>query len=171
MESISSKALAMSRSLNTWVERLCVALVIVLVLDVWLGILARYVLPWNLTFTEELARYLMIWVALLAVSTGICYRQHVGVLVLFERFPRRVRKLLALSFDVIGFAFFAFMFIYGLGYVERGFTQLTMIFGMTRGYPYLIIPIAAGLACLQFAMVAIHDICARDSHPAADTLG
>ncbi|XKE47535.1 TRAP transporter small permease [Halomonas organivorans] len=165
---VSRKALAMSRSLNRWVERLCVALVIVLVLDVWLGILARYVLPWNLTFTEELARYLMIWVALLAISTGICYRQHVGVLILFDRFPRPMRKLLALSFDVIGFAFFAFMFIYGLGYVERGFSQLTMIFGMPRGYPYIIIPVASGLACLQFVMVAIYDFFAPDPHPAAE---
>lgn len=168
MEKVSLKALAMSRSLNRWVERLCVALVIVLVLDVWLGILARYVLPWNLTFTEELARYLMIWVALLAISTGICYRQHVGVLILFDRFPRPMRKLLALSFDVIGFAFFAFMFIYGLGYVERGFSQLTMIFGMPRGYPYIIIPVASGLACLQFVMVAIYDFFAPDPHPAAE---
>ncbi|MBB3231461.1 TRAP transporter small permease subunit [Halomonas stenophila] len=168
MEKVSLKALAISRSLNLWVERLCVALVIVLVLDVWLGILARYVLPWNLTFTEELARYLMIWVALLAISTGICYRQHVGVLILFDRFPRPMRKLLALSFDVIGFAFFAFMFIYGLGYVERGFSQLTMIFGMPRGYPYIIIPVASGLACLQFVMVAIYDFFAPDPHPAAE---
>lgn len=168
MEKVSRKALAMSRSLNQWVERLCVALVIVLVLDVWLGILARYVLPWNLTFTEELARYLMIWVALLAISTGICYRQHVGVLILFDRFPRPMRKLLALSFDVIGFSFFAFMFIYGLGYVERGFSQLTMIFGMPRGYPYIIIPVASGLACLQFVMVAVYDFFAPDPHPAAE---
>ncbi|WP_219999875.1 TRAP transporter small permease [Halomonas sp. LBP4] len=168
MEKVSLKALAMSRSLNRWVERLCVALVIVLVLDVWLGILARYVLPWNLTFTEELARYLMIWVALLAISTGICYRQHVGVLILFDCFPRPMRKFLALSFDVIGFAFFAFMFFYGLGYVERGFSQLTMIFGMPRGYPYLIIPVASGLACLQFALVAVYDFFAPDPHPAAE---
>lgn len=168
MERVSLSALAMSRYVNRWVERLCVALMVVLVLDVWLGILSRYILPWNLTFTEEMARYLMIWVALLAISTGICLRQHVGVLVLFERFPRPIRKFLALSFDAIGFAFFAFMFLYGLGYVERGFSQLTMIFGMPRGYPYLIIPVASGLACLQFAFVAVYDFFAPDAHPAAD---
>ncbi len=168
MKRVSQSALAMSRHVNRWVERLCVVLTILLVLDVWLGILARYILPWNLTFTEELARYLMIWVALLAISTGICYRQHVGVLVLFDRFPRLVRRILSLSFDMIGFAFFAFMFVYGLGYVEQGFSQLTMIFGMPRGYPYIIIPVASGLACLQFILVAIFDLFGPDPHPAAE---
>ncbi len=66
---IALTAIRLSRGLNWFVERLCVALLVILVLDVWLGIMARYILPWQLTFTEELARYLMIWVALIAVSS------------------------------------------------------------------------------------------------------
>ena len=64
----------MSRRLNWVVERFCVLLMFLLVLDVWLGVMARYVLPIRVTFTEELARYLMIWMALLAVSSGISHR-------------------------------------------------------------------------------------------------
>ena len=45
METISTKAINASRRLNWFVERACVALMVLLVLDVWLGVLARYVLP------------------------------------------------------------------------------------------------------------------------------
>ncbi|GHC32781.1 TRAP transporter small permease [Aidingimonas halophila] len=147
--------------LDRWVERVCVVLMGILVLTVWIGILSRYVLPWNLTFTEELARYLMIWTALLAVSIGICRRQHVGMLVIFERLPRLVSKALALIFDVIAFTFFSFLFYYGIGHVSEGLSQVTMIYGMPKGYPYLIIPLASALACIQLLLAMLRDLLAE----------
>ena len=59
VSNISTNAIRASRRLNWLVERACVALLALLVLDVWLGVLARYVLPFPATFTEELARYLV----------------------------------------------------------------------------------------------------------------
>ena len=157
MESISIKAINASRRLNWFVERACVALMVLLVLDVWLGVLARYVLPFQATFTEELARYLMIWMALLAVSSGISHREHIGVLVLFDRFPPSVRRYLAVSFDLIALVFFAIIFYYGLGMVERGFSRFTMIQAIPKAYPFMGVPLAAALACIQLALVAVHD--------------
>ncbi len=168
MERVGALALAASGRLTVWVERLCVVVLVLLVLDVWLGMLARYVLPWRLTFTEELARYLMIWVALLAVSVGIGRRQHIGILLFFDLFPRPLRKLLALAFDVIGLIFFGVLFYYGIGFVQQGFYQVTMIFGVPRAYPNLVIPISAALACIQLVLLAIHDLFARDVRPAAE---
>ncbi|PLX39684.1 MAG: C4-dicarboxylate ABC transporter permease [Hyphomicrobiales bacterium] len=154
--------------MNRWVERACVFLLVILTLDVWLGILARYAIPYPLTFTEELARYLMIWMALLAVSCGISRREHIGVLLLFERFPPTVRKWLAIGIDVIAFVFFAFLFVYGIGFAERGFSRLTMIYDIPKGYPFLVVPIAALLCCIQLALVAAHDFFSADGVTAAD---
>lgn len=168
MTSLHHRITRTSEALNLCVERCAVALLSILVITVWLGVLSRYALPWNLTFTEELSRYLMIWVALLAISLGICKRQHVGMLVIFDRLPHGVRKLLALSFDLIGIVFFAIMFFYGLDYVGRGFSQTTMVFGIPRGYPYLIIPIASGMACIQLALAAARDLLTQAPRPALD---
>ena len=161
-------ALRLSRTVNIWVERLCVALLVLLVLNVWLGVLARYVLPANLTFTEELARYLMIWVALLAVSSGISHREHIGMVMLFERFPAPVRKWLAVAIDLAALAFFAVLLIYGLGFVERGFSRFTMINEIPKAYPFMVVPLAAALACVQLALVALHDFFSSDGVTAAD---
>jgi TRAP-type C4-dicarboxylate transport system permease small subunit len=160
-------AMKASRRMNRWVERFCVLLFAVLILDVWLGVLVRYVLPWNLTFTEELARYLMIWMALLAVSCGISHREHIGVMVLFSRFPKGVRKGLAVSFDLIAFVFFAVIFFYGIGMVERGFSRYTMINEIPKAWPFMGVPLAALLACIQLVLVAVHDWFAEDGVTAA----
>ena len=153
--------------MNWLVERFCVLLLVLLVLDVWLGVLVRYVLPANWTFTEELARYLMIWMALLAVSCGISHREHIGMLVVFERFPPVVRKWLAVTFDLVAFGFFAIIFVYGIGFVDRGFSRFTMIYEIPKAYPFIGVPLAAGLACVQLLFVAIHDFFAQDGVTAA----
>ena len=157
MNSIAVKARHWSLKVNWLVERFTVGLLVLLVLDVWLGVLARYVIPLPLTFTEELARYLMIWMALLAVSSGIAHREHIGVEFVFTRLPPRLRRWLAVSFDVIALAFFLILFIYGIGFAARGFSRLTMIYAIPKGYPFIGVPLAAGLASLQLVLIGIHD--------------
>lgn len=157
MKFTAETAHRLSMKVNWGVERFCVALMVILVIDVWLGIMARYVLPFRLTFTEELARYLMIWMALLAVSSGFAYREHIGVMFVFDRFPMSMKKWLSLAFDMVAFAFFAYLLINGIGFVERGFGRFTMIFGVPKGYPYIGVPLAAALACIQLILVAIRD--------------
>ncbi|MGD1879416.1 MAG: TRAP transporter small permease [Kiloniellaceae bacterium] len=168
MNTLDKKAIRASRRLNWLVERFCVLLLVLLILDVWLGVLVRYLLPLGWTFTEELARYLMIWAALLAVSSGISHREHIGVLVVFDQFPPRVRKVLAVAFDVIAFGFFAVIFFYGLDFVERGFGRYTMIGTIPKAYPFIGVPLAAGLACIQLVLVAIHDFFSSDGITAAE---
>jgi TRAP-type C4-dicarboxylate transport system permease small subunit len=168
MQAVADKAIIASRRLNRYVERACVALMVLLVLDVWLGVLARYVLPFQATFTEELARYLMIWMALLAVSSGISHREHIGVLILFERFPAGIRKWLLLLFDIIALVFFAVIFFYGIGMVERGFGRFTMINAIPKAYPFMGVPLAALLACIQLLLVAVHDFFSPDCVSAAE---
>ncbi len=168
MREIGKTAINLSRWLNWYVERFCVILLVLLVLDVWLGVLARYVIPFQLTFTEELARYLMIWMALIAVSSGISHREHIGVLVVFERFPVRVRKWLLVAFDLAAFVFFAIICFYGIGLVERGFGRFTMIEGIPKAYPFMGVPLAGALACAQLFLVALHDFFAEGDLLPAD---
>jgi TRAP-type C4-dicarboxylate transport system permease small subunit len=158
---MAQAALSLSHRINWIVERLCVALLVLLVLDVWLGVLVRYVIPLPLTFTEELARYLMIWMALLAVSSGIVYREHIGVEFIFQRIPGPARRWLAVAFDVIAFVFFAALFWYGLDFVERGFKRITMIYAIPKAYPFMGVPLAAGVACIQLLLTGIHDFYAE----------
>lgn len=156
-ERMAARSAGLSERLNWFVERLCAVLAVVLILDVWLGVLVRYVIPVQLTFTEEAARYLMIWMALLAVSCGIARREHIGVLLLFDALPRGAQHWLLAALDVLGFCFFFFLFYYGVGFALSGATRFTMIYGMTKGLPFAAVPVSAALACVQFALVAVRD--------------
>ena len=154
---LQERAANISARLNWWVERLVALLMVLLVADVWLGVVARYVLRVQIPWTEELARYLMIWAALLAISCGIARREHIGFRLLLERFPERMQKAFLIAFDLIAFAFFAFLCIYGIGMTGTGAKQFAMIFGMSMAVPYASVPVSALLACIQIVLAGIRD--------------
>lgn len=146
-----------SRHLNWLIERICALLVALMILDVWLGVVSRYLVDMRITWTEELARYLMIWAALLAVSCGIYYREHVGLILILEALPRKLHHAIRLLLDVIGIVFFAILTVYGINLSSGGASQYATIFNMTMALPYAAVPVSAGLAVIQLVLVAIKD--------------
>jgi TRAP-type C4-dicarboxylate transport system permease small subunit len=156
-EGVAAYADRASKGLCRWVDRACMALMALLVMDVWLGVFARYVMPLPITFMEEAARYLMIWVALLAVSSGIARREHIGVQMLFVRLPALARRLLLGLLDLLAIAFFAVLLWYGIGMVERGERISTMIYGLSKMLPFAAVPVSAALAIVQLILVAVRD--------------
>lgn len=157
MESIFHLSTLLGRRLNWFIERLCALLVAVMVVVVWLGVLSRYAIDLQITWTEELARYLMIWAALLAVSCGVHYREHVGLMVILEKMPRKIHRWFNLVLDLIGLTFFLLLLWYGINLSRDGATQYATIFNMTMALPYAAVPVSAGLAALQMLLVALKD--------------
>jgi len=141
--------------LNWLIERICVVLVAVLVLDIWFGIVARYVLELGITWTEELARYIMIWAALLAISSAAHRREHIGLVFVLLALPPHPRRILQAAIDGLGIAFFLFLFVYGIRMTIDGASQYAMIFGMNMVVPFASVPVSAGLTALQIFLVAI----------------
>jgi TRAP-type C4-dicarboxylate transport system permease small subunit len=112
----------------------------------------------QITWTEELARYLMIWASLLAVSCGVYYREHIGLMLLLESLPRRLQQALRLVLDLIGLAFFVLLTWYGAHLTRDGASQYATIFNMTMTLPYAAVPVSAGLAALQMVLAGIRDV-------------
>lgn len=155
--SLGGRCAAASAYVNQRVEWLCAGILAVLVVDVGAGIFGRYVIELPVTWTEELARYLMIWAALLAVSCGVARREHVAVTALLERLPQNLQRQLGAAIDALGFAFFAFLCYFGIGMTKQGATQYATIFEMTMWLPFAAVPISSALACLQLVLTGVRD--------------
>jgi TRAP-type C4-dicarboxylate transport system permease small subunit len=135
--------------LNWIVERICALLVGIMVLVIWLGVIERYFLNLGFTWTEEFSRYVMIWAALLAVSCGAYYREHIGLNVVQRFLPDKGKRVLSICLDLIGMAFFLFLAWYGIGMTKEGLTQFATIFGMTMVVPFASVPISSFLTAFQ----------------------
>jgi TRAP-type C4-dicarboxylate transport system permease small subunit len=138
-----------SGRLNRIVEVTCALLVGLMVLVVWLGIVDRYFVGANITWTEEFARYVMIWAALLAMSCGARKREHIGFNLLVDKLPERLRQLLVIVVDLISVLFFVYLVVYGLRMTIDGTHQYATIFGMTMMVPFAAVPVSAFLTVIQ----------------------
>lgn len=147
-----------SSRLNNLVECLVAVLMLALVLDVWLGVIDRYYFHWQLPWPEALARYLMIWAAMLAVSSGIARRDHIGLTAFLLALPRAVRRAALVAVDVIVLALFLYVLWYGIGFVQSGASRHAMIFGASLAPFYAAIPVAAALCAVQLVLVLFRDL-------------
>ena len=65
-----------------------------MLLFVFLGTIFRYFEIGSLTWAEEAARYLMIWLAFAGISLGFKKNVHLGLAFLVNKFPQAAQKFL-----------------------------------------------------------------------------
>jgi TRAP-type C4-dicarboxylate transport system permease small subunit len=148
---------ALGGRLNWAAERVCALLMAVLVLTIWLGVLDRYLYTLGTTWTEEFARYTMIWCALLAVPVAAYRREHIGLEFVLNFLSRPSRRVLQLALDLIGIAFFLFLTYYSIGMTIEGKSQHANIFGMTMFIPFASVPITSALTVFQIFVTMLRD--------------
>jgi TRAP-type C4-dicarboxylate transport system permease small subunit len=100
------------------------------------GVVGRYVLHKTVVWTEELARYLMIWTAYMGAGLAFYEGSHVGVTYIIDKLPFKVRKyVLLLNNLVIGW--FNYLIVrHGYVIVKRVHRQLAPSLRVPMSYAY-----------------------------------
>ncbi len=135
--------------INWVVERICALLMGLMVVVIWFEVVERYFLHLGYTWTEEFSRYVMIWAALLAVSCGAFYREHIGLNIVQRFLPPVGAKILGIILDLVSFGFFLFLTWYGIGMTQAGLGQYATIFGITMVVPFAAVPVSSALTAFQ----------------------
>ena len=105
--------------LVTLIEWWAVLLLAALVVLVCLGVFFRYVLNSSLTWYDEFASYMLVWLTFYGTVVADYRRKHIGFELLVDKLaptPRRVVDLVA-EVAVLGFQFV--LFYYGWVLTER----------------------------------------------------
>ncbi len=134
-----------------WGLILAVAL---LVFDVIWGVFTRYVMGEQAKWTEELARFLLVWVSLLGGALAFGTKGHLGVDYFVGKLHPDARKLMAVIAHGIVLFFAGAIFLYGGGRVvgdALAMEQMTPALGWKMGYVYLALPIA-GIFMVLFTL-------------------
>lgn len=135
------------------VHRLLLPTIFILTALMFLAVIAqvffRYVLAAPLPWSEELARYLMIWVACLAASEAYHQKSHVGVNLLSDLLPVKLRRWLH---QIVHLVILVLMLVI----IYQGFTlswllldQMSPALGIPMTWPYLSVPVGASFIALH----------------------
>ncbi len=164
MRRISYIADRISDLLAKWVLSIVIVLTALMTLTVLLGVFFRYVLLRPLGWTEELARYLMIWSALLAVSVGIRYNEHVGITLLIQKLPYKVARIIRFITQLL-----IVLFLFELtrrGYVMaiKGIPQLSTGLGISMVWALASVPVSGLLALIQEILIIIKEFSVSEDY-------
>ena len=127
---------------------------------------SRYLLGSSIGWTEEVARYLFIWLVFLGASAAIRRRIHVAVDLFGLRTARDAARIgLALAVHLCSIFFFLNMAWWGALGVARMWDVPSATLQISTGLLYLIFPLAGGLMTLR-TLVLMRGIIRGDTPPA-----
>ncbi len=136
---------------------LLIILMIVLVIDVVWQVLARYVVKSPSSFTDELARFLLIWVGLLGAAYAVGKKKHLAIDILPSKLKGRKKVRLLVFINVLIILFSVTILIVGgirLVYVTLSLEQVSPALGVPLGYVYLVLPMS-GLFIVYYCITEI----------------
>lgn len=126
-------------------ETVLIIAVSILVLDVLWGVFTRYALGEQAKWSEELARFLLVWVSLLGGAVAFGEKAHLGVDYFVGKFDPSARKFTAVFGQLVILVFAISIFIYGgIRVVNNALemAQTTPALGWKMGHVYMAVPIA-----------------------------
>lgn len=131
--------------LDYTLSRLSITLMTVLVLTVLLQVFMRYIIGSPVTFTEELSRFLLIWLGLLAASYAYRQRSHLALDLLILKLKGRQKvKLNVLIHTLIGLFSLAVLVIGGiqLVYLTYILEQYSSALEVSMAVVYIAVPLS-----------------------------
>jgi TRAP-type C4-dicarboxylate transport system permease small subunit len=134
----------------------CILMAIALFVIVIAAIVARYGFGGAVSWTEEVPRYLLIWISFLGAAVGVLRRDHVGFDVLFNALPKTARRVLGVGLSLLIFGFGWIVLRYGIVFVQDFGGDLMETIPYRNYWYYPAMPIS-GFLMMVFALKLVVD--------------
>lgn len=138
--------------LNKGLKWILITLLVIMVLIVLTEICLRYIitkhsLPWS----EELARYLMIWMVMLAAGLGFSYNSHIGVNFIVDKLIKtpQINKFFKLITYIIVMVFSIYLVIFGWKIAQKVSFQQSSALRISMFWAYLSLPIGGVIFLIE----------------------
>lgn len=126
-------------------------------ITVFISTIFRYFKLGAIPWSEELARYLMIWIAYIGASLGIKKNAHLGVEILVNKLPKSLKSVAKYFRVAIILLFNALIisFSYKIINHQMNMGQLSPAMAIPIWYAYLAIPVGALLMIIRSIQMVI----------------
>lgn len=128
------------RFLDENIEKMiCVFCLALMSFIIVIQVFFRYVLNNSLSWSEELARYLFIWLIYIGISYGVKTDKHICVDAVYAMMPKKVKKPYAMIGYVLFLLFAVMLIYYGVIVVNMQITtgQVSPATGIPMQYVYV----------------------------------
>jgi TRAP-type C4-dicarboxylate transport system permease small subunit len=134
-----------------------ITLVAVMTVVVFLQVVYRYVLTQPLHWSEELARYLFVWLSILGATLGLQKRGHFGLDFFYRMFPDKGRRILQFLIYLLMGSVILVILVQGIKLVQITVLQESPAMGISMGWAYGCLPVAAALMAIHLLVIFFKD--------------
>jgi TRAP-type C4-dicarboxylate transport system permease small subunit len=149
----------MRKLVDKILETFLVILLAALVIDVVWQVFSRYILNSPSSFTDELARILLIWVGILGAAWATGKKMHLAIDFFIDKFNKTNRKLVNKLINITVALFAFFVMIVGGGnliYMLLKLGNTTAALSLPIGFVYAVIPLS-GLLIVFYSLYHIFE--------------
>lgn len=136
-----------------------IALMAIAVANVLWQVFARFALGDPSSMTEEIARYLLIWIGVLGAGYGVGQHDHLALELLPERLTGQKGNWLQIAIQVLIGLFAVWVLIGGgvrLVYLQLNYGQTSAALKVPVGYVYTVLPLS-GLSMVFYVVYHINE--------------
>ena len=155
-----SKSKIVFNKVNKALEWFMIIIFALLVLDVLFQVFSRYMLGTSFTWTEEFARFALIWMTVLGAAYLNAKREHLSMDFLYQKFSKANQRKASILIEVLIFLFALIVMVIGglnLVYTTLHLEQLSGTLRIPLGYVYAIMPFS-GMLIMCFSVYHISNI-------------
>ena len=113
-----------------------------------LAVFTRYLLNYVPSWSEEVPRYLLVWISYLGAALAVKYKEHISLDFFFNLMPVRARQVGHLILNVLIGTVGVIMLVFGIGFVRQFGDDLMESIVVKNFWFYLAMPISGGLMVL-----------------------
>lgn len=116
---------------------------------------ARHIFHYSFYWSDELARYSIIWGAQLCAAVGVSERAHTALDFFISKLPSLVHSIITLLLDILYTVFSAALFYYSFSNISLGMKSVSAGLNLPMGYVYaaLTVSMVCTIAFLLFNIV------------------
>lgn len=115
-------------------------------------VITRYLLNLVPSWSEEIPRYMLVWISYLGAALCVHYKEHISLDVFFNFLPVRARQIGRLILDLMVGAVGAIMLVFGIGLVRQFGDDLMESIPLTNFWLYLAMP-TSGLLIILYIIL------------------
>lgn len=119
-------------------------------------VIARYAFNQPPSWTEEMARFLQVWLVMLAAPVCLRRGMHLAVDYVGPRLGAPGRRLLRGAVYGLVAAFSAVLTVYGIRLLSIAALQTSPALGISMLWPYLAVPVGGGLMTIESLRLMAH---------------
>lgn len=121
-------------------------------------VIFRYVFNNSLFWSEEMGRYLLIWITFLGAAVGVNKGAHIGIDFIYSKIPDRYKVFFNFFINITGMIFGFLMLYYGtkLSYFVRMQKSSALLIPMS--VPYFSVAVGGFLIFINYIIQLYHTI-------------